>query len=158
MEEFKCPVCGCLLDIQFVPKENNDGKGDGYQATCNLCGISNDELEPCAADAVAALRKKMDEWRKRENGATEKLYANPHARHTVREIVHNESLDKPKEFCWFSDDYEMVKNYFESRQVNETKAVYLDGYDVSLAFADKVIKGWEDILMREEEERKAKLP
>lgn len=154
MEEFKCPVCGCTLDIQFVPKEHNDGKEDGYQATCNLCGISNDELEPCASDAVVALRNKMDEWRKRENGATEKLYANPHARHAVREIISTE--DGPKEFCWLSDDYEMVKNYFESRAVKETKAVYLDGFDVSLEFADKVLKGWENVLMREEEERKAK--
>jgi len=50
----RCPVCGTDLEITLNVR--------GIRARCACCGISTARRMATVADAVAALRKRLEKW------------------------------------------------------------------------------------------------
>lgn len=66
-------------------------------------------------------------------------------KHTVVETI-KMADGTIKDFTWESDDWNMIGWYWEDRGGNTHVKVTIDGREVSLEEADKIILGWEEQL------------
>ena len=66
-------------------------------------------------------------------------------RHQVVETI--EMADGSlKDFIWYSDDWNGIQWYFEDRGIHTQRRIAIDGQEVSLEEADKMVLEWEKAL------------